>query len=108
MDQKHLEEALNSLVSLNIELTSDHVENRIKKVDYYIFPGTDHVVCCITLLNNFTVIGDSHHTPNNKTFNTTKHKELAREAAFKKAWQLEAYLLRNNLHAADIILGKNK
>ena len=40
-------------------VTMEHCENHILAEDYHVFPGTLLTVCCITMLNGFTVTGES-------------------------------------------------
>ena len=63
---------------------------------YYVFPGTTLTVVCLTLLNGFTVVGESAcASPEN--FNAEIGRKLAREHARNKIWQLEGYRLRSAL-----------
>ena len=56
-------------------------------------------LCVLILDNGFTVTGESAcASPEN--FNAQFGRELARKHAVEKVWTLEAYLLRERLHAA--------
>lgn len=67
--------------------------------DYHVFPGTTLTVCCLKLLNGFTVTGESAAaSPEN--FNVEIGRKIARENARAKIWALEGYLLREKLMLA--------
>ncbi|WP_417216567.1 Gp49 family protein [Alcanivorax sp.] len=80
-------------------LTPDLIDATIVGEDYHIFPGTTVTVCCLTLRNGFTVIGESAcASPEN--FNPELGQKIARDNARNKIWQLEGYALRERLSAA--------
>lgn len=63
-------------------VTPEDVDNFITHADYHVFERTCLTVCCLTLKNNFTVVGHSAcASPEN--FNA----ELGRKLAFDKARQ---------------------
>lgn len=64
--------------------------------DYHVFSGSCLTVCCLTLVNGFTVTGESAcASPEN--FNAEIGREIARENARDKVWMLEGYLLKQRL-----------
>ncbi|HCU2081801.1 TPA: Gp49 family protein [Pseudomonas aeruginosa] len=80
-------------------LTPDLIDAAIVNAAYHIFPGTTVTVCCLTLRNGFTVIGESAcASPEN--FDEELGRKIARDNARNKIWQLEGYLLRQRLHDA--------
>lgn len=80
-------------------ITPAHVEAAIKDEDYYIFPGTQLTICCLTLINGFTVTGESAcASPEN--FDADVGRKIARENAKQKIWALEGYLLKERMHKA--------
>ncbi|HEJ1634710.1 Gp49 family protein [Pseudomonas aeruginosa] len=80
-------------------LTPDLIDAAIVNAAYHIFPGTTVTVCCLTLRNGFTVIGESAcASPAN--FDEELGRKIARDNARNKIWQLEGYLLRQRLHDA--------
>jgi hypothetical protein len=82
------------------KVTPQHIQSIIKDEAFYFFPGTTLTVCCLTLLNGFTVLGESACAcPAN--FNQELGEELARKDAEKKIWMLEGYLLKQELFDAD-------
>lgn len=81
-------------------LTPQHIDAAIASADFHVFPGSCLTVCCLTLRNGFTVTGESAcASPAN--FNFELGQKIAREKARDKIWALEAYLLKDYLHALE-------
>ena len=81
-------------------LTPQLIDKVIANKQFHVFEGSCLTVCCLTLVNGFTVSGESAcASPSNFD------KELGEKIAFKNArdkiWQLEGYLLKQELHQAD-------
>lgn len=77
-------------------ITPEDIDRAIRKVDYYVFPGTTLTVCCMTLRNGFSVTGESAAaSPEN--FNVEIGERIAFSNARDKIWALEGYALRNQL-----------
>lgn len=77
-------------------LTPAKIDAVIVGEDYHVFPGTTLTVCCLKLLNGFTVTGESAAaSPEN--FDVEIGRKIARENARDKIWKLEGYLLRDRL-----------
>jgi hypothetical protein len=80
-------------------LTPDKIDEKIKDIDFYVFPGTTVTVCAITLKNGFVVIGHSAAaSPEN--FDEYVGRQVAHANARQKIWPLEGYLLRERLAAS--------
>jgi hypothetical protein len=77
-------------------LTPALIDANIKNDQYYRFPGTNTTVCCITLNNDFTVTGESSCV-SSANFDEALGKKIAFENARDKIWQLEGYLLAQNI-----------
>lgn len=78
-------------------ITKAHIEFKIKKTEFHVFPGSCLTVCCITLENGFNVTGESAcASPEN--FNAELGMQLAEGKAKEKIWALEAYLLKERLY----------
>jgi len=74
-------------------ITPEHIKDTIVKDVYHVFPETMLTVCVLTLVNGFTVTGESACvSPEN--FNAEIGQEVARENAIDKIWALEGYLLK--------------
>lgn len=77
-------------------LSPEKIDAVIVNEDYHIFPGTTLTVCCLTLVNGFTVTGESAAaSPEN--FDVEIGKKIAKTNARDKIWALEGYALRTNL-----------
>jgi hypothetical protein len=77
-------------------ITPERLEEVIVQTDFYVFPNTMLTVCCLTLQNGFTVVGESAcASPEN--FNKELGERIARENAKQKIWALEGYVLKNKL-----------
>jgi hypothetical protein len=80
-------------------ITLAHIEDSIQAADYYVFPGTQLTICCLTLKNDFTVTGESAcASPEN--FDADIGRRIARSNATQKIWALEGYLLKAQMSAA--------
>lgn len=76
-------------------LSPDMIDSVIIAEEFHVFNGK-HIVCCLTLRNGFTVIGESAVvSPEN--FREHIGKRLAREKARDRVWMAEAYLLQQRL-----------
>lgn len=79
-------------------ITPEKIDSKIVSQQYYVFPDSNATVCCLTLANGFTVIGESAcASPEN--FDTMMGRKIAYEKAREKIWALEGYLLREDLYA---------
>lgn len=78
------------------KLTQEDIENAVKKEQFYVFPGTTLTVCCLTLINGYTVTGESA-CADPENFDEAVGQEYAYKAAESKIWQLEGYLLKDEL-----------
>jgi hypothetical protein len=77
-------------------LTPALIDAAIAKEQYHVFEGSCLTVCCLTLQNGFTVVGESAcASPAN--FNAELGQKIAREKARDKIWALEGYLLKERL-----------
>ena len=81
-------------------LTPELISAVIAKEQFYVFEGSCLTVCCLTLLNGFTVTGESACvSPEN--FDATIGKSVAFDNARDKIWALEGYLLKQKLFEAE-------
>jgi len=77
-------------------LTPDLIDDTIVDEAFHVFEETMLTVCCLTLVNGFTVSGESAcASPEN--FNIEIGQKIARENARNKIWALEGYLLKQRL-----------
>ncbi len=77
-------------------LTPELIDKTIISVEYHVFQKTQLTVCCMTLLNGYTVTGESAcASPEN--FNKEIGEKIAYDMARNKIWGLEGYLLKQKL-----------
>lgn len=77
-------------------LSPEKIDATIAAEAYYVFPGTTLTVCCLTLRNGYTVVGESASaSPEN--FDAALGRKIARQHARDKIWALEGYALRSQL-----------
>ena len=74
-----------------------YIEKRIKDVEYYVLPGTTVTICSITMVNGFSIRGESACV-DPKNFDEAIGRRYAYEQAFDKIWAFEGYLLAEELH----------
>ncbi len=78
-------------------VTPARLDEVIASEQYYVFPNTTFTACLLTLVNGYTVLGESAcASPEN--FNAELGRKIARDNAKNKIWALEGYLLRQQLH----------
>lgn len=78
-------------------IVPNHIDNMVDTVDYWLVPNTTTVVCAITLVNGFVVIGHAAcAAPEN--FKREIGNKIAFENAREKIWELEGYRLKVDLH----------
>ena len=78
-------------------LTPDLIEATIYSAAYHVFKGSQLTVCSLTLINGFTVSGESAcASPEN--FDAEIGKKIAFDMARNKIWMLEGYLLKQKLY----------
>ena len=78
-------------------VTPDRLEEVIVSEQYHVFPESTFTACLLKLANGYTVLGESAcASPEN--FNAELGRKIARNNAKNKIWQLEGYLLKQQLH----------
>lgn len=87
-------ETLNKLTGPKV--TQAEIDALVVAEQYHHFPHTRVTVCCLTLRNEFSVIGESSCVAD-ENFNHELGRQIAREDAIEKVWWLEGYLLRQKL-----------
>ncbi len=78
------------------KITREWIENKIRKVDYLVMPGSTVTICSITLENGFSVRGESACVDPNE-FNEALGQDYAYRDAYEKIWAFEGYLLTEGL-----------
>lgn len=107
MTEQEVEQEINVKNLTAARLTPENIDATIVAEDYHVFRGTRMTVCCLTLLNGFSVIGESSCL-SDANFDADMGRRIARKNARDKIWMLEGYLLRDQLHlqAEAHILGE--
>ena len=80
-------------------ITDAHVENSIKEERYMRIEGTNVTICCITMVNGFTLIGESHCV-SAENFDRRIGNDIARRDATDQIWRLLGYVLKDRLYHA--------
>lgn len=101
MNEQELEKKIQDKGLNAPRLNPELLDSVIAATQYHVFTGSNLTVCCITLINGYTVTGESACvSPEN--FNP----EIGREVSFKNArneiWKLEGYLLKQTLYMNEI------
>lgn len=97
-DENEIEKQIQEKGLTAPRLTPEAIDDTICTVAYYVFPGTTLTVCCLTLRNGFNAIGKSAAaSPEN--FDEEIGRQVAYNDARNKIWELEGYLLREQLTA---------
>jgi len=98
-----------SKVTLHVlptKITADVVEGCIRNEAYFVFPNTVHTVCCLTLDNGFTVIGENACV-SHENWDKEMGEQEARKKAIDKVWMLQGFLLAEfglmNLSAGEVV-----
>lgn len=81
-------------------LTEADLIAQVKNESYINFPDTTTTVCCLTLKNDFTIIGQSACV-NPANFNAEQGRKLAFEDAIRQLWRLEGYRRYEELRSGD-------
>ena len=77
-------------------VTLDALKANIAKEEFHVFPGSQLTVCVLTLLNGFTVTGESA-CADPAMFNEEIGQKIARENAERKIWPLMGYVLKEEM-----------
>ena len=83
-------------------LTPDLIDEVIVSEQYHVFAGTNHTVCCLWLVNGFSLIGESASV-SAENFDAEEGRKIAKDNARDKIWMLEGYLLKERLSSGSKI-----
>ncbi len=83
------------------KVTEEGIKAKISKVEYFQLPDSTVTICSITLQNGFSVRGESACV-DPAIFNKETGERFAYEDAFSKLWQLEGYLLAEQLYQSRL------
>ena len=88
-------------------VTLSDMQDKAKKVDYYRIPDTTTTLCLMHLHCGFLIIGKSACVDPAK-YNQALGEKYAYEDAINKMWELEGYLLANELYEGKIYADATK
>jgi len=104
MNNQQIEQEIQKKQLLAPRVTPERLDEVIASVGYHVFDGSQLTVCCLTLVNGFTVTGESAcASPEN--FNAELGRKIARNNAKNKIWALEGYLLKDWLYHQNNSVG---
>jgi hypothetical protein len=96
MNEQEIEKEIQSKELNAPRLTPKLIDDQVKDKAFHVFGDTCLTVCCLTLVNGFTVTGESAcASPEN--FDAEIGQKIAFEQARNKIWMLEGYLLKQSL-----------
>lgn len=81
-------------------LTPDDIDGVIVAEQYHVFKNTTLTVCCLTLANGYSVIGESGCVSRHN-FDESLGRKYAYHDARSKIWPLEGYRLRQQINDRD-------
>jgi len=96
-DEKDLELEIKNKGLTAPRVTPELIDSIIVSKEFHVFSGSCLTVCCLTLLNGFTVTGESA-CASPKNFNEEIGQNIAFKNAREKIWALEGYLLKDRLY----------
>lgn len=82
---------------MKTKVTPEEVLSVIKKVEYITPPGTTLTICVLTLQNGAKVTSTNYGTIDPADQDWEKGKQVSYRQALEKVWELENYLLRQEL-----------
>ena len=98
---KQIEEEIQAKGLNAPRLNPDMIEAAIVGEDYYVFPGTTLTICKLDLKNGYHVTGESAAV-SLENFDEEIGQKIARDNAKAKIWQLEGYLLKQNIFEGKV------
>lgn len=96
MNEQQLELEIQGLNLNKPRLTPEHIDSIIVSATYTSLPSGKKMICELTLKNGFTVIGEAS-VVSKENFNEQIGMRISYDNARNKIWQLEGYLLQQQL-----------
>lgn len=94
MSEQEIEQEIQAKGLTAPRLCPDDIDAAIVSEQYHVFEGTTSTVCCLTLKNDYNVIGTSA-AASMENFDVEIGRKLARERAREQIWALEGYKLKS-------------
>lgn len=95
MNELDIENEINEKGLNAPRLTPEKIDSVIFDAEYHVFNGK-LTVCCLTLINGFTVTGESSCV-SLENYDKELGEKIAYKNARDKVWMLEGYLLQSKL-----------
>lgn len=86
-------------------LTPSHIDAVIVNEAFHVFPDSTVTVCMLTLRNGAKVLGHNYGSIDPTQQDWAIGRSEARAMAVEKVWELEGYLLRENLASKATLNG---
>ncbi len=97
MNEQELEQRIQELRLTAPRITPEHIDSLIVDETYTVLPSGKVMVCELTLKNGFTIRGEGSAV-SKANFNEEIGKQVSRKNAREQIWQLEGYLLQEQLY----------
>lgn len=97
MNEQELENLIKQKRLNAPRITPDWIDSRIVNETYTKLPSGKVMICELTLVNGFTVRGEAA-VVSKENFNEEIGMTISRKNARDKIWELEGYLLQEELH----------
>lgn len=82
-------------------LAPNNIDAKIKSEEFHLLPH-NITVCILVLENGYKVTGLNHASVSPEYFDAEMGRNLAYQDARRKIWELEGYLLKENLYQAQL------
>ncbi|EOT7397070.1 Gp49 family protein [Acinetobacter baumannii] len=82
-------------------LAPNNIDAKIKSEEFHLLPH-NITVCILVLENGYKVTGLNHASVSPENFDAEMGRNLAYQDARRKIWELEGYLLKENLYQAQL------
>jgi hypothetical protein len=99
MEPQSLEQEIQARGLTAPRVLPEDLEREIIEAQYHVFSGTTTTVCCLTMRNGMTVVGESA-CADARNFDIKLGREIARKKAVEKMWPLLGFRLRDQLHGS--------
>ena len=86
----------------------ESIQSKVQWVDYINPPRVPHMTIAVVGMENGFILTGKTAPADPDNFNEGLGKKFAYEDAIRQAWQLEGYLLREDLHRAEQINQQNQ
>ena len=100
MNEQDIEKSIQAKGLNAPRLTPEHIDSVIVNKTFTTLPSGKVMICELTLASGFTVRGEAS-VVSKENFNQEIGESISFSNARDKIWELEGYLLQNNLKGKD-------